>query len=123
MTIVRDTCSYISAAVRSKACLSIMLVCSLLMTSACERSLLTQLVRPTPYGIADTPDGSPEFKQGWEDGCHTGYASYGNNRYKAAYSFTQDPELVDNSEYYRAWQDGQLYCRWYTFGWVAKAER
>lgn len=80
-----------------------------------------QFTTPRPWGIGDTPEGSEMFRKGWSDGCETGMSAYGNGRYRAAYSFTQDPNLIDNMEYYRAWKDGQVYCRWYTFRWLRPA--
>ena len=73
------------------------------------------LWEPKPVGIGEVPQGgSPEFTQGWEDGCHSGIASYGGNHYKYfGYKFRQDHRMILNDEYYRSWQYAYLYCRWY----------
>lgn len=121
MIIVSAIFSNITTAAFSRAFVIGVALLALASTTACAK-FAEQLTRPKPFGLAETPPGTPEFRQGWEDGCETGMGTYGNNRYKAAYGFIQDPVLVNNPEYYRAWQDGQLYCRWYTFGWVTEWE-
>lgn len=77
-----------------------------------------QLTKPRPWGLADTPEGSPIFQQGWEDGCETGMRVYGGLTYRMAYQFKQDQELVNDPEYYTAWRDAYTYCRWYVWNWV-----
>lgn len=83
-----------------------------------ERNFFTQLYKPRPWGLGDTPPGSPEFQKGWNDGCETGFSASGNDRYKAAYAFKQDISLLNNPEYYRAWKDAYTHCRWYVAGWA-----
>lgn len=75
---------------------------------------------PKPYGIGEVPKGgSPEFTQGWEDGCHSGLAAYGGDHYHyLGYKFRQDVRMITNKEYYQAWQDSYLYCRWYIWNYV-----
>lgn len=85
--------------------------------TGCEH-MYNQITKPRPYGLAPTPEGTAIFKQGWEDGCDTGLSAYGNDTYKRLYTFKQDLVLVDNPEYYRAWKDAYLYCRWYAWNWV-----
>lgn len=87
------------------------------MLSGCGDTFYQQLVRPRPWGMGKTPEGSPYFKQGWDDGCSTGVAVYGIDRYKWSYTFKQDMTLVSNPEYYRAWKDAYTYCRWYNWKW------
>lgn len=90
-----------------------------LSVSACDTQFTRQLTKPVPWGMGKTPEGgSPTFTKGWEDGCESGMSVYGNGRYRAAYDFKQDLELIDNGEYYRAWRDGWSYCRWYAFNYV-----
>ena len=89
-----------------------------MMEELSEREWSTQLTKPTPWGIGKVPEGSEMFQKGWKDGCETGLGSYGNTRYQMAYDFVQDYELVNNPEYYRAWKDANVYCRWYAYGWV-----
>lgn len=77
--------------------------------------------RPRPWGLGETPEGSPTFQQGWEDGCDTGLGVYGGPHYrKKAYRFRQDITQMDDPEYYRAWKDAYTYCRWYVWNWAKK---
>jgi hypothetical protein len=95
----------------------VVVVLMLLPLVACET------LRPVPYGIGKTPEGgSPEFTQGWEDGCESGIQAYGTDMYKMSYTFKQDYELTKNPEYYSAWKDAWSYCRWYTFNWAKSWE-
>jgi len=65
-------------------------------------------------GMGHAPsDASPIYKEGWNDGCETGLAAYGNDIYKAMYKFKQDPEKMRDRSYYRAWNDALNYCRSY----------
>ncbi|MCB2081340.1 MAG: hypothetical protein H6908_02830 [Hyphomicrobiales bacterium] len=88
-----------------------------LILSGCQ-AMYQQLVRPRPWGMGETPEGSTIFKQGWNDGCDTGLGVYGNDRYKWAYTYKQDMTLLSNPEYYRAWKDAYTYCRWYVWTWL-----
>ncbi len=75
------------------------------MLSACKpRSVL----------MATAPEGPPEYVQGWNDGCESGLATYGNAYYRTFYHFKQDRNLVDNDLYYRTWSDAYNYCRHFT---------
>ncbi len=80
------------------------------------------LWEPKPFGLAPTPQGgSPEFTQGWEDGCKSGIAAYGGDHQKyLGYKFTQDWRMIKNTDYYNAWQDSYLYCRWYIWNYMTK---
>lgn len=105
----------------------ITLMVGALLLSACnaamieelsETNALQQFYKPVPWGMAKTPEGTPDFKQGWEDGCSTGLGAYGNGRYRAAYGWKQDHTKVSDADYYRAWKDAYTYCRWYVYGWA-----
>lgn len=78
------------------------------------------LWEPKPFGIGEVPKGgSPEFTQGWEDGCHSGIAAYGGFHYRTlGYKFKQDVTMIHNKDYYNAWQDAYLYCRWYVWNYI-----
>lgn len=74
-------------------------------------------VRPLyPPFMPRPPEGGPqEFQQGWQDGCETGMAAHGNDVFRSSFDFTQDPSLVLNPIYYKAWKDAENYCRTYIF--------
>ena len=63
-------------------------------------------------------NGSPEFNQGWRDGCDTGMAAFGNYTYKLIYGFKKDMNLLNNAEYTSAWNSAYNTCRWYTSTWL-----
>ena len=54
---------------------------------------------------------NPDYKQGFDDGCESGYAVYGNHFYKAFHGFRRDATKVGNGQYEAAWYDGYNYCR------------
>jgi hypothetical protein len=64
--------------------------------------------RPVP------PDNVPqEYRQGWLDGCDTGFGAHGSDLYRWEYKFKQDPSQIMNPVYYKAWKDAENYCRTY----------
>ncbi len=61
---------------------------------------------------SNSPEGAdPAYKQGWDDGCHTGYAVFGNHFYKSFYGYKRDDSMVGNYQYEVAWYNGYNYCR------------
>jgi hypothetical protein len=80
--------------------------------------------KPKPIGIGEVdPNAPPEYKQGWTDGCETGMYVYGGDTYRyLGYKFKQDYTMITNNDYYNAWQDAYLYCRWYLWNYVRKEQ-
>ncbi len=76
-------------------------------------------VRPTlPPFMPGPPEGGPaEFREGWLDGCETGIAAHGNDFYRTTFAFRQNPSLVTNPVYYKAWKDSENFCRTYIFAY------
>ena len=64
----------------------------------------------------EPPEGPPEYRQGWSDGCESGMQVYSNDFYKfwKTFEFRQDPNLRKNKMYYQVWKDAYLYCALYT---------
>ncbi len=58
-----------------------------------------------------TKDFPPDSKQGWKDGCESGYAVYGTNVYKSFYGFKRDTTKVGNYGYETEWYNGYNWCR------------
>lgn len=54
--------------------------------------------------------GSPTFRQGYQDGCASGYSGYGNNFNKFFFTWKQDPALLNDPVYYQIWKDAYSYC-------------
>lgn len=106
---------------RARLVLSIAVALSL---SACEDDPVgwyynQAFVKPRPWGMGETPEGSPLFQKGWDEGCNSGLGVAGGKHYrKPAYRFQQDLSLINNDEYYRAWRDAYTYCRWYVNAWT-----
>lgn len=80
-------------------------------------------VRPlAPPFLPPPPEGGPqEFQQGWRDGCDTGVAQHGSDVYRSSFGFRQDPSLVLNPIYYKAWKDGENFCRTYIFEYSVRS--
>ena len=78
------------------------LLLSLLALSACK---------PTALWLVD-PEGPPEFKLGWQDGCDTGLSAQDkDNLYRILYGYKKRPEMLDNELYKQGWNEGFSYCR------------
>jgi hypothetical protein len=56
-------------------------------------------------------DHNPSARQGWEDGCYSGYAVYGNHYYKAWYDYKRDATKVGDKQYEMNWYEGYHFCR------------
>jgi hypothetical protein len=57
-----------------------------------------------------TPDGTPAFKAGFEDGCSSALYSRGNAFYRARYDYRYDPNMIGNTEYHFGHRRGYGYC-------------
>lgn len=55
-------------------------------------------------------EGPEIFRQGYADGCESGYSGYGNNFNKMFYTWKQDPILAQDPVYYQIWKDAYSYC-------------
>ena len=58
------------------------------------------------------PPGTPEYEQGWSDGCESGANAYSNTVYKTfkAFEFKYDATLRNNKVYHQVWKDAFVYC-------------
>jgi hypothetical protein len=86
-----------------------------LMLSACtgEGGSL-DLRKPASLDL-EPPEGPPEYRQGWRDGCESGMNVYAADFYKfwKVFEYRQDPKLRGNRIYYQIWKDAYLYCAIY----------
>ena len=57
------------------------------------------------------PQGPPDYKLGWEDGCDSGLSAQGGMIAKATFGLKKRPEMADNNSYNSAWNEGFTYCR------------
>jgi len=81
----------------------------MIVASACD-------LRKPGYMSLDPPDGPPEYRQGWYDGCISAMDANANHFYKTFLTVRQDEELTKNPVYYQVWKDAYLYCRYYQEG-------
>lgn len=96
-----------------------LIVLCLTLTGCTEgHGFFRETFKPTPFRMGKAPDGPPDYKSGWNDGCETGLATMTSNYYKTFYKFKQDPKMIHNKMYYQAWKDSYTYCRQYMFRWV-----
>ena len=100
-----------------KTIFAILLSCAMLSGCSADSALA-----PIPGYMeiinADLSMHSPDFQQGWRDGCQTGLAVYGNDYYKSYYGFTRDTTKIANRRYETAWTDAYHYCRHYVNTWL-----
>ena len=95
----------------------------LLVITSC--SLGGAQIRPlNPPFFPQPPANAPqEFKEGFLDGCETGFAAHGSDVYRTTYGFKQNPSLALNPVYYQAWKDSENYCRTYIFEYAHLSTR
>lgn len=69
-------------------------------------------MRPRPSTLPKPPKDAPkEYQEGWNNGCESGLAVYGNDFYKTFYGYKVDVGMLKNKTYYKAWNDAFHYCR------------
>lgn len=80
----------------------------LLMSVGCRPTVLQE-----PFGLGYTiPQGTPDYKLGYEDGCDTGISAQDSGYLqRAAFGYKKRTEMWDNPEYKEGWNDGFQYCR------------
>ncbi len=68
--------------------------------------------RELKNNFIDDKDSSPEFKQGWKDGCETGMAGGSNTFYGAFYDNNKADgyKMTTSGDYANAWGAAFWYC-------------
>lgn len=66
--------------------------------------------------------GPQDYLQGWEDGCRTGIASYGNSYLRTHYQTSVNAEKMKLPHYQKGWEVGQSYCSYYTSSYLSNTE-
>ncbi len=69
------------------------------------------LTKPVYWDLTP-PDGPPEYRQGWADGCESARDANADHFNKALLTVRQDADLMKNPVYERVWHDAYNYC-WY----------
>lgn len=93
----------------------------LLLLEACSVGGATVRATDPPFKPVPPPNAPQEYQQGWIDGCETGFGAHGNDVYRWEYPFKQNPSLVMNQMYYKAWKDAENYCRTYAAEYTQRA--
>ncbi len=68
--------------------------------------------RPDREFVEELRDASPEFKQGWEDGCEVGMSAGSNTFYKMFYrsNASDGYKMTSSTDYKTAWGNAFWYC-------------
>jgi hypothetical protein len=91
----------------------IFLIIAALSFSSCESYMAEILPERPTYKMDGTfINASPEFHQGWRDGCETGMSSGSNTFYKIFYrnNKVDGYKMVGSPEYKTAWSNSYWYC-------------
>ena len=89
------------------------LLLTLALLSSCSTSLAKYLPdRPDKQFKESMKDSSPEFAQGWKDGCEVGMSSSSNTFYKMFYrnNAIDGYKMGSSSDYSTAWGNAFWYC-------------
>jgi hypothetical protein len=88
------------------------LLCIISVLSGCtEMNFHSFGTKPSSFMMEMPENAGPEiYRQGYKDGCESGYSGYANSFNKVFYSWRQDPELAQNPVYYQIWKDAYAYC-------------
>ena len=89
--------------------LIILLICS---TTSCARGLSKLFSEQAIDEVPLDPDASPDFKQGWADGCEVGMSSGSNTFYKMFYASNQADgfKMANSIDYRTAWGNAFWFC-------------
>ncbi|MES2677618.1 MAG: hypothetical protein V4612_04825 [Pseudomonadota bacterium] len=73
---------------------------------------------PSKFYQQDLENASPDFKQGWQDGCETGMTSGSNSFYQSFYKGNKQDgyKFAYSSDYKTAWGNAFWFC--YRADWV-----
>lgn len=86
--------------------------------TACARSIANIFPnRPDGEFQEDLKSASPEFQQGWADGCETGMSAGSNTFYKMFYrnNAVDGYKMTDSNDYRTAWGNSFWYCYRYDY--------
>lgn len=91
--------------------IAIIFTAFLLLTGCTGAGGSLDLRKPVSLNL-EPPEGPPEYRQGWADGCESGMNVYSADFYKflGVFEFKQDEKLRNNRMYYQVWKDAYLYC-------------
>jgi len=84
----------------------------ILLTTLFSSCVRTPGKSPSKFYKQDLKNASPDFQQGWKDGCETGMAGGSNSFYQSFYKVnTQDGyKFTYSPDYQVAWRNAFWYC-------------
>ena len=97
----------------------ILITTFILFLSSCQKWVADYLPeRPDKEVMFNKSEVSPEFNQGWEDGCEVGMAGGSNTFYQMFYrnNAIDGYKMTGSSDYKTAWGTAFWYC--YRRDWV-----
>lgn len=97
---------------------SLRLLLLLLVLSSCQSYMAKILPdRPSKEFHDAMAEGSPEFAQGWKDGCESGMSAGSNNFYKMFYRINKVDgfKMTSSNDYGTAWSNAFWYCVRYDY--------
>ena len=97
------------------------LIIAMCFVTACSIGGSTVRATDPPFKPTPPPNVPQDYRQGWLDGCETGFGTHGYDVYRFEYSFKQDPSQIMNPTYYKAWKDAENYCRTYILEYSYRA--
>ena len=80
------------------------------ITSCSDGRIVPIWAKPASLAIHEGPLGPPNYRQGYKDGCESGYKGYGQHYNKVWWQFRQDEKLRDDPVYYQIWKDAYAFC-------------
>lgn len=96
---------------------TILLALSVLLLAGCTGNFIT---KPKPLLLeTEISYGPPEYRQGYQDGCESALAAYGNSYQKSFYSLQKNAGYQNNRMYNQVWKDSWAYC----YMWIFVANR
>lgn len=74
------------------------------------------ITKPKPLLLeTELSYGPTEYRQGYNDGCESALASYGNSYQKTFYNIKKTPQYQNNQMYNQVWKDAWNYCYMWLF--------
>jgi hypothetical protein len=96
-----------------RAFYAVALALGILVLGSCSYN---PILDPKPIMLEDHVDyGPPEYRQGYEDGCHSALGAYGTSMMKTVYHMTKTPKYTTNKMYNQVWKDSWNYCYMWLF--------
>ena len=80
------------------------------LTSCSDGKLYPFWAKAASLRIHDGPPGPPNYRQGYKDGCESGFKAYSQHYNKVWWEFRQDKNLRQDPVYYQIWKDAYSYC-------------